>query len=402
MPTNDFLPFASGAGANAISQADYLELVSLRAAGFTSGIAKSAELNKVWRQSSMMAHVLAQFISDANAVDVLDNGNAATLLAALKSVIRGSVATISASASLVASQSGMVLLNATSGNVTVTLPAANAALGVSEFTIRRTDATTNTAAIAASGSDRIMLDTTAAAAGVTSTELLFSGDYLVLRSDGAGKWWCVGQAQLPPSLTSVITKYSVAGVYTYTVPALFRSGRRRARITVTGGGGGGSHAESTVAAGGGGGGGAMGFKVADLAGVSSLTVTIGAGGAGGAAGGSGNLGSNGGTTSVGTLISATGGGGGSNPSAGATGTLAGDDVVNIPISPATPAANNTITNASVSGSGGGAGGPGAAIVTRALGASPSGAGGGGAGGGGTSGTRGGAKGADGEVILEVA
>lgn len=331
-----------------------------------------------------------------------DEGNLSQLAAVFKWFAGGTVSTLSATTGLTKAQCGLVLVNATAGAVIVTLPAANAVLGGVEIVLRRTDATSNTLTIASAGADKIMLDTTSSAAGQASTELLFSGDYLRLRSDGAGKWWCVGQAQLPPSLASVITKYSVAGVYTYTVPALFRSGRRRARITVTGGGGGGSHAESTIAAGGGGGGGAMGFKVADLAGVSSLTVTIGAGGAGGAAGGSGNLGSNGGTTSVGTLISATGGGGGSNPSAGATGALAGDDVVNIPISPATPAANNTITNASVSGSGGGAGGPGAAIVTRALGASPSGAGGGGAGGGGTSGTRGGAKGADGEVILEVA
>lgn len=88
MPTNDFLPFATGGGANVISQPDYAALPALPT-GFQSGVAKSQQLNKVWRQSSIMAAVLAQFISDQTGQDALDDGTIATLLANLKQSMPG-------------------------------------------------------------------------------------------------------------------------------------------------------------------------------------------------------------------------------------------------------------------------------------------------------------------------
>lgn len=84
MPTNDFKAFATGNSANVISQADYLALAAL-VSGFSSGKASSAQINKALRQSTVMASVLAQFISDSAGVDVLDNGNTASILANLKS-----------------------------------------------------------------------------------------------------------------------------------------------------------------------------------------------------------------------------------------------------------------------------------------------------------------------------
>ena len=80
---NDFLVFGGGAGANVISQVTYSGLAA-RTAGFSSGVAQSAQLNKVWRQSSIMSAVLAQFISDRTGLDVLDDGTTATILANLK------------------------------------------------------------------------------------------------------------------------------------------------------------------------------------------------------------------------------------------------------------------------------------------------------------------------------
>lgn len=82
MPTNDFKAFATGNSANVISQADYLALAAL-VSGFSSGKASSAQINKALRQSTVMASVLAQFISDSAGVDVLDNGNTAQILANL-------------------------------------------------------------------------------------------------------------------------------------------------------------------------------------------------------------------------------------------------------------------------------------------------------------------------------
>ena len=46
---------------------------------FKSGVAKSKEFNKAWRQGSTMAAVLGQFIADKTGQDVLDDGNLTTL-----------------------------------------------------------------------------------------------------------------------------------------------------------------------------------------------------------------------------------------------------------------------------------------------------------------------------------
>ncbi len=86
MATNDFKPFATGSGANVLSQADY-EALSALASGFLSGKASSAQVNKALRQSSTIAAVLAQFMADSTGSDVLDNGNIATLLNILKSAL---------------------------------------------------------------------------------------------------------------------------------------------------------------------------------------------------------------------------------------------------------------------------------------------------------------------------
>ncbi|WP_143220679.1 MULTISPECIES: hypothetical protein [unclassified Achromobacter] len=80
MATNDYLPFGTGAGSNVIAQADYVALAA-RVAGFSAGVAKSNQLNKTWRQSSVIAAMIAQFTSDTLAQDVLDDGDLAALQA---------------------------------------------------------------------------------------------------------------------------------------------------------------------------------------------------------------------------------------------------------------------------------------------------------------------------------
>jgi hypothetical protein len=78
---NDFLPFAVGSSANVLSQSAYAALTSLLQNGFQSGIANSQQLNKVWRQSSIMAAVMAQFIVAETGQTAIDDGTTATLLA---------------------------------------------------------------------------------------------------------------------------------------------------------------------------------------------------------------------------------------------------------------------------------------------------------------------------------
>jgi len=74
MATNDFKPFAIGSNANVVTQSDYEALATLTS-GFQAGKASSAQVNKALRQGTVMASVLARFISEALSVDVLDNGD---------------------------------------------------------------------------------------------------------------------------------------------------------------------------------------------------------------------------------------------------------------------------------------------------------------------------------------
>ncbi|KVN30691.1 hypothetical protein WJ63_07875 [Burkholderia pyrrocinia] len=94
MVTNDFLAFGGGGAANVIDQATYAALVA-RLTGFQSGAAQSGQLNKVWRQSSIMAAVVAQFAADYSGQNSTDDGTTATLeanlIAAIRNVTKASV-----------------------------------------------------------------------------------------------------------------------------------------------------------------------------------------------------------------------------------------------------------------------------------------------------------------------
>ncbi|MBU9175849.1 phage tail protein [Burkholderia gladioli] len=79
---NDFLPFAVGPGANVLSQSSY-EVLAALASGFMTGTAQSAACNKVWRQSTVMAAVMAAFIVERTGQPVIDDGTTATILANL-------------------------------------------------------------------------------------------------------------------------------------------------------------------------------------------------------------------------------------------------------------------------------------------------------------------------------
>lgn len=84
----DFLVFAGEAGANVLTQAEYVALAALLT-GFQAGVAPSAQLNKVWRQSSIMAAVLGQIIADITGQPVIDDGTIATIEENLATVFRG-------------------------------------------------------------------------------------------------------------------------------------------------------------------------------------------------------------------------------------------------------------------------------------------------------------------------
>ncbi|MFI7782670.1 hypothetical protein EN46_02090 [Citrobacter amalonaticus] len=78
MATNDFKPFATGAGANVTSQADWESLPALPT-GFTAGKASSAQVNKALRQPSTIAAMVGEFIANAN-IDAIDDGDVGGLV----------------------------------------------------------------------------------------------------------------------------------------------------------------------------------------------------------------------------------------------------------------------------------------------------------------------------------
>jgi hypothetical protein len=81
--TVDFLPFANDASsANVVTQAEYLAAASGSSYvqnGFSSGTARSNQINKAIRQSSVMVAAIAQFIAAETGQDVRDSGGAASV-----------------------------------------------------------------------------------------------------------------------------------------------------------------------------------------------------------------------------------------------------------------------------------------------------------------------------------
>lgn len=84
--TNDFLPWATGGGANVESQAVYVADPAVPI-GIAHGTASSPLSNKTWRQASVWAYCLGQLIVDQLGVSASDDGVVATLLANLKLAI---------------------------------------------------------------------------------------------------------------------------------------------------------------------------------------------------------------------------------------------------------------------------------------------------------------------------
>lgn len=93
--TVDYLPIANGTGANVESQAQYVTDLGSGGSlqnGYQSGLAKSIQVNKTLRQSSMMTAALANFIANTLNENVLDDGNLASLITLLTSAIQAAPA----------------------------------------------------------------------------------------------------------------------------------------------------------------------------------------------------------------------------------------------------------------------------------------------------------------------
>lgn len=86
----EYLPVATDPSANVEDQTAWLADTN-RTLGFQSGIAPSKAFNKAWRQPSVMSAALANAISEALAVDILDDGNVEALVSKLNLYIQAVV-----------------------------------------------------------------------------------------------------------------------------------------------------------------------------------------------------------------------------------------------------------------------------------------------------------------------
>ncbi|NWF13665.1 phage tail protein [Pseudomonas reactans] len=103
-------------------------------------------------------------------------------------VTKSVIVSVAASKALAVNELGVVLIDATAASVTVTLPAADASLGVRDVIVRRTDNGGNRLVIQAAGTDKVKFHTHLRAEGYPFFVLMGAGDYWHLRSDGAGNW----------------------------------------------------------------------------------------------------------------------------------------------------------------------------------------------------------------------
>lgn len=86
--TVDYLPFAINVGSNVEGQSSYV-IEPIRLTGHQAGVAKSAVMNKSLRQHSVMVAALANLLSEALDVDVLDDGDVEALKNMLQDVLMG-------------------------------------------------------------------------------------------------------------------------------------------------------------------------------------------------------------------------------------------------------------------------------------------------------------------------
>lgn len=93
--TVDYQPFANGGGADVETQAQFLLDLANPAQlqnGFITGVAQTAQVNKVIRQSSVMTAAWANAVSQILGINVLDDGDVANLTAELILAIKTAAA----------------------------------------------------------------------------------------------------------------------------------------------------------------------------------------------------------------------------------------------------------------------------------------------------------------------
>lgn len=112
--------------------------------------------------------------------------------------LRNIITNVSVNTSLTRLNRGLVLVDASAGQRTITLPASNPDLAVVDIVIRRVDNGVERLVVQAAGTDKIKFHTHLNAAGYSFLLLMGAGDWWHLRSDGAGSWWPIGRYDNTP------------------------------------------------------------------------------------------------------------------------------------------------------------------------------------------------------------
>lgn len=86
MPTNQYLAFGTGSGANTLSNAAYAA-TAVRGTGYVAGEADAMHVNTVLRQASVGVAGTAKFATDYGVLDTLDDGSPTNFALALKSAV---------------------------------------------------------------------------------------------------------------------------------------------------------------------------------------------------------------------------------------------------------------------------------------------------------------------------
>lgn len=290
--TNQYLPFATGGGANVLTPSDYSGLAA-RLVGFSAGTALSQQLNSVWRQSSVAAAMIGQFINDVGGADALDDGNVENLLTSFERSI----------------QRGKLNYGAASGTANALVatldPAPTAYIDGMEFDLLISSANTGASTINLNGLGVVPISRVDGSA-------LKQGD---MPAGGISKFAVVsGAVQLLNPATSLVASPTRVLIISSTTTLTVQAGETRAEVQAWAGGGAGGGGSAVGYGGGGGGGEYRQGLFTGLTTGQTIVATVGAGGVGGAGGGG-----NGGTTSFGSYLSAIGGKGAPYSGTGAGG-----------------------------------------------------------------------------------
>lgn len=266
---------------------------NFQAANPAGGVPNGTELTYPW--FSDVQGELLNFLFSTGIAPAENTPN--QVIQAVKRIAGGNATTVSQSTTLTADNAGLVLVNASAGNITITMPVVASANGAPLlFNIVRTDATANTVTYETAGTDKVQptVATSGAIAAGGATQLL---------GDGVSNWWQPGSGRLINTET-----FTTVGTVTYTPSSGMRFVRFRMQTAGGGGGGAAGVAGNYVAVGAGGGSGVYAEGILTAAQIgASQPITLGAAGKGGEGGTSVTNAGAGGSCSIGSLVSQPGG-----------------------------------------------------------------------------------------------